>query len=155
MFRLRAAARTNDRGRFLLAGLRPGRYILKYEDRARSGRYLPQWSGGTGLAATARPLLIGHGQVTRLAPVSLPAAIPATRFARPSAAQLARAAGRPTAAAARPGGISGPVTGTRGRPVTDTCVEINFRRGYIGLPLDDLFQGIVCGPGARVPKIIV
>jgi Carboxypeptidase regulatory-like domain len=128
-------ARANDGGHFLLVDMNPGRYTLRFTDCAQPGRYLPRWSGPTGLAATARPLLVGGGRVTRLAPVLLRPVSPAAMLARPSAAQIARAAGEPGVTPANFGGISGRLTDTHGRAITNTCVEVHFPGGAFGLAL--------------------
>jgi hypothetical protein len=130
-----AATQTSAGGQFFLAGLRAGRYTLEFRDCARPGRYLPQWSGAAVAPALARPLLISSGKVTRIATVTLLPASQAALLARPSAAQVGRAAGAPRTASAAPGGVSGRVTSTSGHPVTHTCVEIHFPGGYEGVPV--------------------
>jgi hypothetical protein len=127
-----AAARAGANGQFRLAGLRPGWYTLEFRDCVRPGRYRPQWSGAAPVASLSRPVQVRPGKVTAIAPVRLRPASQAAMFARPPAAQLARAAGE---AAARPGGIAGRLTGPHGQAVTRTCAEI-FGAGFsIGVPV--------------------
>jgi hypothetical protein len=51
-------------GRYVLTGLKPGRYLLRYRACAAPGRYLTQWIGGTGLPGWAGPGNSSTGRIT-------------------------------------------------------------------------------------------
>lgn len=119
-------ARTASGGRFTISGLRAGRYIVKFSDCARPGRYLPEWSGGAALPAMARPVRVRAGRVTTIPAATLRPARDAALFARTPGSQ---------ASGQRLGGVSGRLTGPNGKPATRTCVTFTRGGGTLGVPV--------------------
>lgn len=125
-------------GRYVLTGLRPGRYTLHYSDCAEPGRYFDQWSGGAIWPANAAAVSIGSGQVRDIAPVTLRPTNPAASPGATSGAVLSLTlgvSGRPQlgTAASRPGtgSISGTVTG-HGQPLRGICaLAVPVRSGTL------------------------
>jgi len=130
---------TRQDGRFLISGLRAGRYSLRYSDCGHPGRDASQ-SG-------SRPVLVSGSGLVPVAPVTLRRpALPAGRpvlAATPAAqavslADQVRAAvsgGQPAAPQAAPapangGRISGRVTDQRGHPLAGICVETFRINGF-------------------------
>ena len=131
---------TRQDGRFLISGLRAGRYSLRYSDCGHPGRDASQ-SG-------SRPVLVSGSGLVPVAPVTLrrpalPAGLPALA-ATPAAQAVSladqvraavsggqRAAPQAAPAPANGGRISGRVTDQRGHPLAGICVE-TFRINGIG-----------------------
>jgi len=160
-------------GRYVLAGLRPGRYLLHFVDCAQPGRYLDQWSGGVptpgqaeawqvradqaatmgvgpGQAVTATAgsgraatVAVGAGQVRTLAPVTL-------QPANPAAVPVPGTSSRPAAPAdlAGTGRISGLVTG-KSRPLRHICVQAYPLRGSTVLGAETSSHGSYTIRGLR------
>jgi len=162
-----ASALTQADGRYLLAGLAPGLYTIRYHACDRSGRYLDQWYGGSVQAQGATRVLVAAGVPTLLRPVALLPATPAPaaprlaalKLAAPRWAALRRAAlrsaasggagavGGAGAAATRPV-LSGIVTGRSGKGLAGICVNANqVASGGPGAPPSG--SGTATGRGGR------
>src|SRR5262249_29962654 len=61
-----AQGMTGPGGRYLIAGLRPGSYVIGYHSCGTSGRYLDQFYGGSMLADAAAKVPVAAGQPTWL-----------------------------------------------------------------------------------------
>ena len=118
------ADRTGADGRYLLAGLAPGEYVVNYRDCAAPGAYFEQWSGGAALASGARPIFAGPDARVRLAAVRLR---PVRR-----AAFIAASAARWRPAVARNGlpSVSGTVRSKSGRRLAGICVFVYPKGNY-------------------------
>jgi hypothetical protein len=128
---------TRQDGRFLISGLRPGGYSLRYRDCGHPGRYLTQWYGGTLTQAGSRSVLVsGPGpvpvtQVTLRRPV-LPASLSVQSARSPLARVLAGVPGgrRASLAPGKSGRISGKVTDQSGHPLQGICVLVQQQSGF-------------------------
>jgi hypothetical protein len=129
---------TRQDGRFLVSGLRLGRYSLRYRDCGHPGRYLTQWYGGAVTQTGSRSVLVGGTGLVPVAPVTLrrpvlPAS-PSVESARSLLARvLASAPGgqRASVAAGKGGRISGRVTDRRGHPLQGICVLVQQQSGWV------------------------
>lgn len=128
----RSSARPNDAavsgvtgagGRYALAGLSAGAYVISYRDCAEPGAYFEQWSGGADLASQAAPVLVGPGTPIRLAVVRL-------RPTRPAAFIAASAARFGHLSAAGGGDISGTVRNRAGKRLGGVCVFVYPKGNY-------------------------
>jgi hypothetical protein len=106
------AARTNARGRYVLAGVRAGAYSLTYTDCASPDSYLP--------ARYPVPVMVTAVQPALLAPISLTPASPAQAIATENSYARSHPALR-AAAASRPL-VSGTVRSAAGKPLAGICV---------------------------------
>lgn len=109
-------------GRYLLSGLRPGRYRVGFGSCGQPGRYAGQWYGGALTAGGARPVLVAPGRPTILSPVTL-RPVGGTAFVAASARAMRSklvAPGRP--ATGKPPALSGTVTNSAGQPLSGICV---------------------------------
>jgi phage gp45-like len=116
---------THSDGRYVLSGLSPGRYTLRYSTCTTGGGYVHQLAGVTSLPD--RTVTLTSGQQRELSPVTL-RATPPVLPAAPSlpmaglgalgglSAQMTRPASRVGS-----GAIAGTVTG-RGKPLENICV---------------------------------
>jgi hypothetical protein len=113
-------------GRYALAGLRTGAYVIGYRDCTDPGAYFEQWSGGADLASLARPVFVGPAARIRLAAVRL-------RPVRQAAFVAASAARFRHLAAARGGGnVSGTVRNRAGKRLGGVCVFVYPKGNYFG-----------------------
>jgi hypothetical protein len=151
-----ALAMTSSDGRYVLSGLRTGRYSLQYRGCTDHARYVPRQSASTAVASgvslprgaelpsdaglpgqssvpgAGRLIMIAGGSVTRLAPVTLRPAgsaggIRPTTPRRLSLAELRRRASR-----VRSGSMSGHVTDAAGHPLAGFCVWVQYRGFAVG-----------------------
>jgi hypothetical protein len=123
-----AAARTaltGADGRYVLARLGHGSYIISYRDCAEPGAYFEQWSGGADLASDARPVLVALATQIQLAAVRL-------RPTRPAAFIAGAAAGWRHVAMAHGGlaSISGTVRNRSGKRLAGVCVFVYPKGNY-------------------------
>jgi Carboxypeptidase regulatory-like domain len=117
-----AQGMTGSGGRYLIAGLRPGVYVIGYHNCGTSGRFLDQFYGGSMLADAAARVPVAAGQPTWLRPVTMVAAgVGATRAAARADARRA-AAISPESAASRPS-IGGVVRNAAGKGLAEICVS--------------------------------
>ncbi len=143
----RSLAATRPDGRFLLTGLKPGAYQVRYVGCGDTGQYLPQWYGGSAQRNAARPVMVSASALRPLAPVTmrtLAGESPTADVIDPaSPATTARSlrvalglpaygnAARPLAAATLPaatvtatsGRISGVVRDPAGRGLSGICID--------------------------------
>jgi hypothetical protein len=140
-------------GRFFIAGLPQGSYVIEYRGCSPIGRYTGQWYGGLTQRSATKVAVTGPLPV-QLAPVTLAAVSP--RYEGPAAgprpsiqAQLKTfdmdlSAGRPLPASLvtgrAPARISGRVTSRAGRPLAKICVMALKTDGNI-------FTGITSAAG--------
>ncbi len=150
----RSFTSTRPDGRFLLTGLKPGAYQVRYFGcGTATAQYLPQWYGGAVERAKARSVTVSARTVRPLAPVTMRTAAsesPTADDINPaSQATISRslhaALGlptygtgvRPTAAtavaAAHGGQIAGTVTSPSGRGLSGICVEAISDNGFAGI----------------------
>jgi hypothetical protein len=124
-------------GRYVLAALRPGGYILHFSPCAAGGGYVDQWSGGATWPEHASTVTVAAGQIGQVSRVTLrftPTAPPAPPISGASGVAfsgLARSGLPGTASppsttspvpAASAGSIAGTVTGN-GQPLKGVCVK--------------------------------
>lgn len=128
---------TRQDGRFLISGLRPGRYSLRYRDCGHPGRYLTQWYGGTVTRSGSRSVLVGGPGPVQVAQVALRRPVlPASPSVRSARSLLARvlagapAGRRASVAAGKSGRISGKVTDQSGHPLQGICVVVQQQSGW-------------------------
>lgn len=113
-------------GRYVLSGLRPGQYSLRYSDCASPGRYAAPASAEFGWPGQAARQTVIPGQVRDLPTVSLG---PVTPAPRPGARLRGIRTG--AAAPAGTGEMRGVVRGN-GHPVAGVCVRaFPLRSGFI------------------------
>src|SRR5258708_6478679 len=152
-------AATKADGRFVLAGLRPGKYELEYRSCGGAAHYRTAWYGGSADRSSSRPVLVTGQGVNTLAQMTLhpamnpfglankPFGLANEPFGSASAAaaspksmgrlvlgQLGNNGGTPQVPAApqnsRTGRISGTVTGPNGHGLDGICVEAVTPNGY-------------------------
>jgi hypothetical protein len=124
---------TLARGRYLLTGLRPGRYTIGYHDCANPSRYFDQWYGSADQPASATKITITGSQPTRLAPVTLRLTSPAAELAATELAATERAAQASAGTvqpAVRAGWITGLVRSRAGRKLGGICVQASSARAW-------------------------
>ena len=140
---------TTSGGMFMITGLRPGPYFLRYRDclgrpdGVVNPRAAALGPGPLAAPATATRGYVTDGQVTTLGRITL-------RSGTSAGHAIDRAAGMPVppavrfVAAARSrhrlsgghfGGIAGRVLGPRGRPIKGLCFSVGARGGTIGGPI--------------------
>jgi molybdopterin-binding protein len=136
---------TQPDGRYLLTGLKPGIYHVRYFGcGSATPQYLPQWYGGSAEQARARPVLVSPRTLQPLPPVTMQTAAsqsptadvidPAsqatisrsfqTALGLPAYGRGIRPAVTPAVAAAHGGQISGTVTSPSGHGLSGICVEV-------------------------------
>jgi hypothetical protein len=67
----RSFAATRPDGRFLLTGLKPGTYQVRYAGCGDTSQYLAQWYGGTAQRNAARAVMVSASTLRPLAPVTM------------------------------------------------------------------------------------
>lgn len=114
-------------GRYVIGGLLPGRYALRYQACGHPDRYLSQWYGGAVVARHAVQVTVAAGRPTELGPVTLR---PATRagWAAASRASLGRKRTSNRVSAAKKPVISGVVTNSKGTRLSGICVIASTER---------------------------
>lgn len=142
-------ASTRPDGRFLLSGLKPGIYQVRYAGCGSTAQYLPQWYGGTAERNASSSVLVRASALRPLAPVTMrtPAGQSVTADVINPASQativqsLRTALGMPAygtgtdqaapavVAAAKRGSISGVVTNPSGHGLKGICVEALSENG--------------------------
>jgi hypothetical protein len=138
-----AFAATQADGRFLLAGLKPGAYQLRYSGCADTSQYLSQWYGGAAERTAARSVMVSASALRPLAPVTMRTlaggsptadvidpASPATTakslrvaLGLPAYGSAARPLPAATVAATGGGRISGVVRDPAGHGLSGICVD--------------------------------
>ena len=119
----RGAALTGATGRYLITGLRSGRYLIRYQDCRPGNEYLPASYGPLGGAA---PVLVAGALPVTLRPVTLLPAGPAARLRLARAAEQVTRTALARIALARTGksaGISGVARDAAGHGVPGVCVS--------------------------------
>jgi hypothetical protein len=116
-----ASGITRSGGRYLITGLRPGTYVIGYQDCGTSGNYLDQFYGGSMLADAAGRVPVATGQPTWLRPVTMVPAAGGTLAAARVAARRTAAVTRNAAAAGS--SVSGVVRNSSGRKLAGICVS--------------------------------
>jgi hypothetical protein len=147
----RSFAATRPDGRFLLPGLKPGAYLVRYFGCGDTSQYLSQWYGGAARNA-ARPVVVSASALRPLAPVTMrtqagesPTADvidPATTATTAKSLRVALGlpaygnAGRPlpaaTVTATSGGRISGVVRDPAGHGLTGICVDAVSESSFAG-----------------------
>lgn len=67
----RSFAATKPDGRFLISGLKPGRYQVRYAGCGSTAQYLPEWYGGTAQRSASQSVVVTGAALRPLAPVTL------------------------------------------------------------------------------------
>jgi carboxypeptidase family protein len=113
-------ALTTTGGRYALADLRPGRYVIEYSSCRRPGSYLDQFYGGSATRSGAATVVIAPGRSASLKPVTMR---PASTGALISASRtiLRRAATAHPAAHAQ---VSGVVRSAAGKALPNMCAWV-------------------------------
>ncbi len=139
----RSFAATRPNGRFLLAGLKPGAYQVRYFGCGDTSQYLSQWYGGADQRNEARPVLVSASVLRPLAPVTMrtlagesptadvinPASAATTAnslrvaLGLPAIGNAARPLPAAAVAATSGGRISGVVRDPAGRGLSGVCVD--------------------------------
>ncbi len=108
-------------GRYVVGGLLPGRYTVRYQACGHPDRYASQWYGGAVVARHAVPVIVAAGRPTALAPVTLR---PATQAGWVAASRTQERASNRDSAARKPV-ISGVVTTSKGKRLSGICVTVS------------------------------
>ncbi len=152
-------AATKADGRFVLAGLRPGKYELEYRSCGGAAQYRTAWYGGSVNRSSAQPVLVTGQGVNTLAQMTLHPAMNPFGLANQPLGLANQPFGSAAAAAASPesmgrlilgqpgnndvapqvraapqnsrtGRIAGTVTGPNGHGLQGICVLAVARNGY-------------------------
>lgn len=138
-----SVASTRPDGRFVLSGLRPGAYQVRYYGCGDTSLYLSQWYGGAAQRSSARPVVVSASALRPLAAVTMrtlagesptadvidPASAATTaRSLRvalgvPAYGKTASALSAATVTAASGGRISGVVRNPAGHGLSGICVD--------------------------------
>ncbi len=139
----RSLASTRSNGRFLLSGLKPGAYQLRYFGCGNTSQYLSQWYGGAAQRNSARPVVVSGSALRPLGPVTMRTlagesptanvidpASPATTarslrvaLGLPAYGNEARPLPAATVTATSGGRISGVVRDPAGHGLSGVCIE--------------------------------
>jgi hypothetical protein len=147
----RTFAATRSDGRFLLSGLKPGAYRVRYSGCGDTSQYLSQWYGATQRSA-AGSVIVSASALRPLAPVTMltlagesptadvidPASSATTAkslrvaLGLPAYGNAARPVPAVTVAATSGGRISGAVRGAAGHGLSGICVDVVSESSFAG-----------------------
>jgi hypothetical protein len=141
----RSFAVTRPDGQFLMTGLKPGIYQLRYFGCGSTATYLPVWYGGAASRAHSRTVVVTASKLRPLTPVrmttlaerSLVANVINPATPQTAAQSIAASLGLPTyghgiravVASAKGGRIAGVVTDPAGHGLKGICVEAESTDG--------------------------